>query len=108
MSFIPFRRLAVMGAALAVVGIAMPVAQASDIPTYSIQTYDLTAKALTMYRAIAAEGGWPELPADVAALGLNARGPMVVLLKQRLVIEQDLPDVYAGGDVFDQDTEAAL
>ena len=46
-------------------------------------------KALTRYRAIAAKGGWPVIPAKMR-LKPNQQSPAVPALRQRLAIEGDL------------------
>lgn len=79
-----------------------------DVPSYSPQTYDLTVGAIQRYRAIAARGGWPSLPASVVGLGPGAAGPDVAALKRRLAVDGDLPLPLAGGDQFDAATEAAV
>ena len=73
-------------------------------PPYS--GYDALKGALAAYRAIAAKGGWPEL-ADGPPLKLGATDPRIVVLRQRLAVED--PQVAAvGGPVFDQPLVDAL
>lgn len=62
--------------------------------------------ALARYRDIAAQGGWPELPAG-PLLALGAGGPRVELLRRRLQVTGDLA---LGGvsELFDTVLEAAV
>jgi L,D-transpeptidase YcbB len=52
--------------------------------------YDRLRKALVAYRAIAAKGGWPQVPPG-PALKLGAQGPRVAALKARLAVTGDMP-----------------
>ena len=66
-------------------------------------------KALLRYRAIAAKGGWPSIPANTR-LKPNQQSPVVPVLRHRLAIEGDL-DPSRETDpspVFDADTMAAV
>ena len=47
-------------------------------------------------------GGWPSFPAD-AKLAPGASGPNVALLRQRLVITEDMPAEQEAGDAYDAD-----
>ncbi len=80
----------------------------ADLPAYSPYTYDLTLRAAEIYREIAADGGWPMLPAEAAGLKLRASGPAVAALKQRLIISGDLAAEAAADDLFDAATEEGL
>jgi murein L,D-transpeptidase YcbB/YkuD len=97
-----------VAAALAGGFMLAPAAAQTDIPSYSAQTYDLTAAALQRYRAIAARGGWRALPSAVAGLKLGTSGPDVAALKARLALDGDLAAEAAGGDLYDAATEAAV
>src|SRR5438093_2793137 len=66
--------------------------------------YAALKKELARYRAIAAHGGWPAVPAS-ARLRKGIRGPEVAALRARLAAEGDL--ARAGGDVFDDAVEQA-
>ena len=61
--------------------------------------------ALVRYRAIAAKGGWPSIPADTR-LKPNQQSPAVPALRQRLAIEGDLDPAHENdpSPVFDADT----
>ncbi|HMA41771.1 MAG TPA: L,D-transpeptidase family protein [Gemmatimonadales bacterium] len=62
--------------------------------------------ALAWYRAIAARGGWPRLP-DGPPLQLDAAGPDVAVLRQRLEITGDLAPGGAG-TLFDSALDVAV
>lgn len=63
--------------------------------------------ALARYRALAAWGGWPRLPAG-RALAPGDRGPEVAPLRARLMAAGDLAPDGLGGDEFDAAVEAAV
>ena len=70
--------------------------------------YRAMQKVLVEYRAIAAAGGWPEVPAG-ATLHKGDRDPRVVDLRRRLAVTSDLPpDADVASDVFDDDVEAGV
>ena len=56
----------------------------------SQSTVSALQEAILRYRAIAASGGWPELP-DKVTLRLNDSGDNVSILRRRLLITGDLP-----------------
>src|SRR5512143_2648416 len=62
--------------------------------------------ALAWYRAIAARGGWPQLP-DGPPFQLGAAGPTVAVLRQRLEITGDLAPGGLG-TVFDSALDVAV
>jgi len=62
--------------------------------------------ALAWYRAIAARGGWPQVP-DGAPLQLSAEGPEVALLRQRLEITGDVAP-GGPGQLFDSALDVAV
>jgi murein L,D-transpeptidase YcbB/YkuD len=66
-------------------------------------------EALARYRQIAAEGGWPELPAGTI-LQAGQRDERVALLRDRLRISGDFSGIPATADAwfFDQPTAQAL
>lgn len=68
--------------------------------------YARLKRALETYRAIAAHGGWPALPAG-PVLNPGAEDARVPLLRRRLTIEGDLQS-DADGPAFDPVTVAAL
>ena len=67
--------------------------------------YEGLRKGLATYRAIAANGGWPTLPAG-PDLTVGSKGERVVALRKRLHIEDN--SVSTGGESFDQDLLAAV
>jgi murein L,D-transpeptidase YcbB/YkuD len=66
-------------------------------------------KSLVRYRAIAAKGGWPSIPATTR-LKPNQQSPVVPVLRRRLAIEGDLDPSHETdpSPVFDADTMAAV
>jgi len=66
-------------------------------------------KALVRYRAIAAKGGWPSIPANTR-LKPNQQSAAVPVLRRRLAIEGDLDPSHETdpSPVFDADTMAAV
>src|SRR6185295_2074263 len=63
--------------------------------------------AASTYKGIAEAGGWPALP-DGTVLKLGDKGPLVVLLRQRLAAEGDLPSDMTGDPAFDAGLAAAV
>jgi murein L,D-transpeptidase YcbB/YkuD len=64
--------------------------------------------ALAWYRAIAAQGGWVEVPGK-EPLKLGSAGPRVRLLRQRLAVTGDVaPGGRDSSDVFDSVLEAGV
>jgi murein L,D-transpeptidase YcbB/YkuD len=84
--------------------IRMPKASA---PTLSPATAQTTEQAIQRYEAIAARGGWPEVP-KVDILRLGNRHPSVVELRARLTIAGDLEANAVGNDIYDSYVEAAV
>ena len=72
------------------------------------EIYDRLRDALTRYRGILIEGGWPAVP-DGAGLKLGSTGPRMVTLRERLRITGDLatPDP-ADPEVYDAGLESAV
>jgi len=66
-------------------------------------------KALVRYRAIAAKGGWPSIPANTR-LKPRQHSPAVPALRQRLAIEGDLDPAHEkdASPVFDDTVVAAV
>ena len=62
--------------------------------------------ALARYRAIAADGGWPEVDGGTQRPGSS--GPAVSALRQRLHLAGDLSAEHASGDQFDDAVAAAV
>jgi murein L,D-transpeptidase YcbB/YkuD len=77
-------------------------------PMYGPQTLEHTRAALAFYEELAAAGGWPLMPPQIAGLRLGARGALVETLKVRLILTGDLAPEHAEGAVFDKALEDAL
>ena len=69
-------------------------------PVFDEGTYQRIKEALLSYSAIQVRGGWPALPAD-AKLGPETSGPTVALLRERLVISDDLAPEQEQGEAYD-------
>jgi L,D-transpeptidase YcbB len=69
-------------------------------PVFDEGTYQRIKETLLSYADIKVRGGWPALPAD-AKLAPGASGPNVALLRQRLVITDDMAADKAEGDAYD-------
>jgi murein L,D-transpeptidase YcbB/YkuD len=78
---------------------AAELALSSD-PVFDEGTYQRIKEALLFYSDIQVRGGWPMLPAD-AKLTPGASGPFVALLRQRLVISDDMPANLEAGEAYD-------
>ncbi|MFL6972580.1 MAG: L,D-transpeptidase family protein, partial [Xanthobacteraceae bacterium] len=65
------------------------------------------AAALLSYSAIEVRGGWPAVPAS-ARLAPGSSGPEVALLRERLVITDDLAPEHIQGDSYDATVAAAV
>ena len=72
----------------------------SSEPVFDEGTYQRIKEALFSYSAIQVRGGWPALPAD-AKLTPESTGPTVALLRQYLVISDDLAPEQEQGDTYD-------
>ncbi len=72
----------------------------SEEPVFDEDTFKRIKDALLFYSDIQVRGGWPMIPAD-AKLAAGASGPNVALLRQRLVISDDMPAKDAAGDSYD-------
>jgi murein L,D-transpeptidase YcbB/YkuD len=70
-------------------------------PVLDPQSAQRTEEAIRRYKAIAAKGSWPMIPAE-AKFALGAEGPDVALLRQRLVITGDLFTVESNGPYNDE------
>jgi murein L,D-transpeptidase YcbB/YkuD len=64
-------------------------------------------EAILRYQAIAASGGWPELP-DKVTLRLNDSGDNVSILRRRLLITGDLPESNGRGWGYDGAVKEAV
>ena len=72
----------------------------SSEPVFDDGTYQRIKEALFSYSAIQVRGGWPALPADTK-LTPKSTGPTVALLRQHLVISDDLAPEQEQGDTYD-------
>ncbi len=81
------------------------LATLNSMPPYQ-QGYRRLRSALASYRAVAAEGGWPLLPAG-AVLKRGMKGERVAQLRRRLSMSGDLP-ANSAGEGFDALLEVAV
>jgi len=65
------------------------------------------AAALLSYSAIEVRGGWPTVPAS-AKLAPGGSGPEVAVLRERLVITDDLAPEHIRGETYDANVAAAV
>jgi murein L,D-transpeptidase YcbB/YkuD len=84
--------------------IHMPKASA---PTLSPTTAETTERAVAIYDAIVARGGWRKVP-KVEELKLGMRHPSVVDLRARLSVSGDLDPSAVGNDIYDSYVEEAV
>lgn len=80
---------------------------ASTLPIFSPQTISYTEMAIGQYRELAAQGGWPMVPAT-KKLELGVIDPDVVVLRKRLMISGDLPQSAGISESFDSYVDSAL
>jgi L,D-transpeptidase YcbB len=78
---------------------AAALALSSD-PVFDEGTFQRIKEALLFYSDIQVRGGWPMLPTD-AKLEPGASGPYVALLRQRLVISDDMAVAQEAGEAYD-------
>jgi L,D-transpeptidase YcbB len=76
-------------------------------PVFDEGTYQRIKETLLAYADIKVRGGWPALPAD-AKLGPGSSGPAVALLRQHLVISDDMSEAKWAGDAYDNDLVEAV
>jgi murein L,D-transpeptidase YcbB/YkuD len=76
-------------------------------PTLDTSTFINTMRAAWTYKRIAEAGGWPRLP-DGTVMKAGDKGPLVSALRQRLVVEGDLPPELASGTTFDAALASAV
>jgi L,D-transpeptidase YcbB len=74
-------------------------------PTLRPDTFFATAKASERYSAIVDAGGWPT---DLVAIGPGTKGPAVVKLRKRLMIEGYLDGSQSSGLAWDGGLTAAV
>lgn len=80
---------------------------ATNIPIFSPQTPVFIERAIQDYRQIAANGGWPVVPAN-QKLRLGNTSRNVKLLRKRLVISGDLSSRTGNSEVFDTWVDGAV
>src|SRR5262245_13273839 len=76
-----------------------PPATLAPEPTFDEGTAQRISSAMLSYSALEVRGGWPTLPAG-ARLVPGAKGPDVALLRERLVITDDLAPEHARGETY--------
>ncbi|WP_312895115.1 murein L,D-transpeptidase [Microvirga sp.] len=69
-------------------------------PTLDASTFINTMRAAWTYKRIAEAGGWPSLP-DGTIMKAGDKGPLVPVLRKRLIAEGDLSPELASGTTFD-------
>jgi len=79
----------------------------STEPTFDEGTFARLKDALLSYSGLQVRGGWPSLPSD-AKLTPGSTGPSVALLRQRLVITEDLAADKERGDIYDAALEEGV
>jgi murein L,D-transpeptidase YcbB/YkuD len=87
----------------------LPVATISQDarPTLDASTFINTMRAAWTYKRIAEAGGWPSLP-DGTIMKPGDKGPLVPVLRQRLIAEGDLSRELASGTTFDPALTSAV
>ena len=75
-------------------------------PTLDASTFINTMRAAWTYKRIAEAGGWPTLP-DGTVMKVGDKGPLVSVLRQRLVVEGDLSP-ESSGTTFDAALSSAV
>jgi murein L,D-transpeptidase YcbB/YkuD len=93
-----------------IIGDAMEAGTISDTITRARpehRFYDQGRKLLAEYRAIAAAGGWPPVPAG-EPLKLGVSDERVPALAKRLAVTGDLEVEPAGSNLFDETIEAGV
>ena len=78
-----------------------------SLPTLSPSTAETTQTSIAQYEAIAARGGWPEVP-PAEGLRVGAKSPAVPALRERLAIAGDLELNSGDRQVFDSYVDAAV
>lgn len=80
---------------------------AGNLPIFSDRTPLFIEQAIEEYRAIAANGGWPVVPAN-EKLRLGVSSQVVPVLRKRLAITGDLSADAGGSPTFDSWVEGAV
>jgi len=81
--------------------------QRSSTPMLSPESLQGTEQAIAAYRDLAARGGWPQVQLG-ERMGVGARGPGVVALRQRLIVTGDLDAAAGTSNVYDSYVEAGV
>jgi murein L,D-transpeptidase YcbB/YkuD len=76
-------------------------------PAVDEGTAQRMAAALLSYSAIEVRGGWPAVPAS-AKLAPGGSGPEIAVLRERLVITDDLAPEHIRGETYDATVAAAV
>jgi murein L,D-transpeptidase YcbB/YkuD len=76
-------------------------------PTLDASTFINTMRAAWTYKRIVEAGGWPSLP-DGTVMKAGDKGPLVSVLRQRLIVEGDLTTEFASGTTFDAALTSAV
>lgn len=76
-------------------------------PILSTETLATMELAIQTYEAIVAQGGWPIVPAE-EGLKIGMRHPAVPILRQRLIVTDDLPKEAGYSDSFDSYVQTAV
>ena len=79
----------------------------SSQPVFDDDTFRRIKEALLFYSDIQVRGGWPALPADLK-LAPGDSGPYVALLRQRLVISDDMAPELEAGEAYDANVAAGV
>ncbi|HEX2135103.1 MAG TPA: L,D-transpeptidase family protein, partial [Microvirga sp.] len=79
----------------------------STTPILSPQTLAATEQMIDRYRALAAQGGWPQLRLS-AGLRVGVRSPEVMALRERLILTGDLDPAAGESPIYDSYVEAAV
>jgi murein L,D-transpeptidase YcbB/YkuD len=79
----------------------------SSVPVFSEQTPGFIEAAMEDYRRIAANGGWPVVPAN-EKMRLGSEGEAVSALRRRLIISGDLAADAGDAPVYDTWVEGAV
>jgi L,D-transpeptidase YcbB len=85
-----------------------PVRSLSEEPVFGPGAYRRILAAHARYEALEAKGGWPETPGAVMTLRVGSTHPLVLTLRQRLVISGDLDKSEAEIPAFDAGLTKAI
>ncbi|WP_284315554.1 L,D-transpeptidase family protein, partial [Labrys miyagiensis] len=86
--------------------VAIPATPWSSIPTFDAGSLDRLNGLAQYYAKIAQNGGFPAAPP--VGLGAGASGDAVLALRQRLVMEKDLPDYQRDNPKWDAGLTTAV